>query len=961
MAELVGRDEDLGVLERLLEDLDAGQTSVLVVAGDPGIGKTRLLSELRRRAGERGDRVVVGRAMEFEREVPFALVVAAFDEASESLHDDQLRELGSEYLAELRRIFPSLRGTEAPSGLEVERYRLHRAVRALIEAMAGEDPLVVVLDDVHWADEATLELLAYLLRRRPRTPVLIAMAYRDRQVPERLLAALDAASREGLALEVRTLLPLSEAETRTLLAKTSLDSRSMRKVHKRSGGNPFYAEQLARSTSPTAKAHTPRDDDEVPAGLVAAVASEVDSLAAEAVLLLRGAAVAGDPFEVDLAAAGADMDPSVALELLDSLTAADLVRRRSTGVRFRFRHPIVRAAVYHGAGSGWRIDAHRRVAAALEARGASAVMRAHHVERSAVPGDEEARRVLVAAAKEATARAPAAAARWYQTALELTAERDREARLEMLVAASHVLAAAGNRELARTRLVEGLRLIPVGDVSRRVEVVALCAGLEHQLGRPDEAQARLQAALESLPPDASEARAALEIEIAALPAWIPWRSDGDQPGVRALAHAEVSGDAGLIARAYAGLAVGATFMGRYDVAAERADQAAALVDSAPDDVMSSRIGALLNLGTAEAYCDRYDAAGRHLKRGLKLSRAMGHGRFVPQLLTQLARMDAVAGRFALAREGVENALDAARLQDDTMMQLFALAFAVKVELLAGMPAAAEGPAREAYELARTLPGTLLSLTATGLYGLVCTSQGDHELAVKLLVEADGARSASPNRAAEWVGLVTSLAVLGRVDEARTTLQRIYGRTQHFDRPAMVQSSLDGATAQLMLCEGRGFEGVNAARRALEHADACGAVVDAARCRLLLGRALALAGERERAVAELERAHVELESFGADGHRDAAARELRVLGRRVARRGSRGSDDAVGALSARELEVAKLAAEGLTNRQIGERLYVSQKTVETHLSHVFEKLGVSRRIAVRPVLERLGVGPIGVAA
>jgi DNA-binding CsgD family transcriptional regulator len=163
---------------------------------------------------------------------------------------------------------------------------------------------------------------------------------------------------------------------------------------------------------------------------------------------------------------------------------------------------------------------------------------------------------------------------------------------------------------------------------------------------------------------------------------------------------------------------------------------------------------------------------------------------------------------------------------------------------------------------------------------------------------------------------------------------------------MVQCATNRAAATLALARGDGDGAARSARRALEHAQACGAAVDAALSRLVLGRGLALAGAKDDAIAELERAFGELDAMGAEGHRDAVAVELRALGHRVPRRGRRGSHEAgAAALSGREREVAELAAEGLTNKQIAARLYLSDKTVESHLSHAFDKLGVNSRAAV----------------
>ena len=143
----------------------------------------------------------------------------------------------------------------------------------------------------------------------------------------------------------------------------------------------------------------------------------MDALSGAARTLAQGAAVAAEPFAPELAAAAAELgDPLVAL---DELLAADLVRVTDTPRRFRFRHPIVRQAIYASAGAGWRLGAHARVEAVLARQGAAAAQRAHHLEQCAEPGDRAAAGVLAKAATEAAPRAPAAAAHWWAAALRL--------------------------------------------------------------------------------------------------------------------------------------------------------------------------------------------------------------------------------------------------------------------------------------------------------------------------------------------------------------------------------------------------------------------------------------------------------------------------------------------------------------------------------------------------------------
>jgi predicted ATPase len=186
--QLVGRTAELGSLDRALAELERGESAALELVGDPGIGKTRLLAELGARADAHGQLVLSGSASELERELPFGVFVDALDEYVQGLDPRRLDSLDDDALVELAHVLPSLpaRGEGNGAPRPDERYRTHRAVRHLLERLAVPKPLVLQLDDLHWADSGSIELLGSLLRRPPRTAVLIALALRSRQVPERL-------------------------------------------------------------------------------------------------------------------------------------------------------------------------------------------------------------------------------------------------------------------------------------------------------------------------------------------------------------------------------------------------------------------------------------------------------------------------------------------------------------------------------------------------------------------------------------------------------------------------------------------------------------------------------------------------------------------------------------------------------------------------------------------------------
>ena len=188
--------------------------------------------------------------------------------------------------------------------------------------------------------------------------------------------------------------------------------------------------------------------------------------------------------------------------------------RTSVPRLFVFRHPLVRRAVYETVPAGRRLAAHARAAASLAERGAPAAERAHHVAQSARPGDEAAIDLLLGVGAAATGRAPAAAARWYEEALRLLTESDRERQIGVRIALASALTSLGELERSRAFLLEAVDLLPAERSLQQVELTTSIAAVEHWLGRHDEAHARLTRAWEELPDSSTPEAAVLEIELA---------------------------------------------------------------------------------------------------------------------------------------------------------------------------------------------------------------------------------------------------------------------------------------------------------------------------------------------------------------------------------------------------------------------------------------------------------------
>jgi DNA-binding CsgD family transcriptional regulator len=961
-AAIVGRTPELEEVRGALDALAGGSAGWLAIDGEPGIGKTRLLVELRRLADERGHVVLDGAAAEFERDAPFSpwadaldAYVAAQDLAGHPGWDAELA-------GELAGILPGLAPTADGSAIAEDRYRAHRAVRRLLEILAAEQPVVLVLDDLHWSDRASLELIAALVRRNPAAPVLFALSCRTGQMPERLRAAL-----ADPAVRRVSLAPLSAEQAAAMLPGVA--PGAMAELYRHAGGNPFYLEQLARGGGPPSAARPGASAtiqlDGVPPAVSASLADELAALDPVPRRLLDAAAIAGEPFEPDLAAAIAQLAPAEGLTALDALLAADLVRPTEQPRRFAFRHPLVRRAVYDAILGGSKVAGHTRAADALAQRGATAAERARHVAMSAVRGDEAAIALLVEAAAATSARAPAAAARWLDIALTLTPADDTERQIAVRLALADAQRALGRLDACRTTLLETVALLPPADAERRADAVARCAAVEHWMGRHAEAHERLTAAADALADRASPAAVALQVELAVDGMY---ELDFDRTleiGRDALDAAQALGDRPLIAVAAAALCLGEAACGDMAAAREHHAIAAGEVDALSDAALAPRMEALYFLGWAENYLERYDAAVAHVDRGIAISRATGDGRLVVPMMLVKGFPFEMQGRMPEAVEVCEAAVEASRVADNPHYLFWSLYELGWAHYFSGDLDAAIAAGEESLRVGgQRLAGATMPSAGGGPGWQLATAwfqAGDAERAWAMTASLGSdalEHKIAVERNFDWELMALGALAVGRPEQAEDYARRAEENAGQLG--THLSATLAGrARAALLLAGGRAADAAAACEGALAHAEAIGAGLQVAFTRSLLGHALAAAGERDAAVRTWRTAEHELDAAGSLRERDAVRRELRKLGARVEPRGPASPDEVgLGALSKREREIAELVCDRCTNKEIAARLVLSEKTIESHLRNIFIKLGASSRVEVARVVDadRRAAGP-----
>ncbi len=931
---LVGREKELEAATQAVADVRQGSSGALGVFGEAGIGKSALLASVRDTAHEQGMLVLASRAAEHERDVPFGVVVDALDDHVATMHPRRVAALGTDLGAVLPAAAAHSASQDRSEAGAAERFRYHRALRSLLELLGREQPVVLMLDDLHWADDASVELVLHLLRRPPRGAHLLAFALRPVDPAPRLLDA----ARHGPGLTNLSLRPLEHRASLALLAELP-DPGLRERVATEAAGNPLFLGELARAARQPAAG--------LPATLVSGVRLEVDALEPGPRTLVEGAAVCGDPFDPELAGAAADVALAGALTALDELVAADLVHPTGDGRAFRFRHPLVRRAVYDTTPPAWRLGAHERAAAALEARGATASLRAYHVEQYARPGDDTSIALLADAGASASDTSPATAARWFAAAHRLLPGDDAERSAALLAPMALALASAGRLEESRNALAEVIDLLPPEPTPQRLALEAACAAIEGVLGRHAEARRRLLGALENAP---VEARAGLALEMAVAAFWRGHAADMREWASRA--EREADHDPVVCASAGGLGALGALWEGDADTAYSSLDRATELFAGVDDHALGARLGCARDLGVMQLHAERFAEAAATAARGADIARRTGQGHaLVPLVIVHAMASVNLLDLAAAAREG-ESAEEGARLQGVPHLLQYALWELALVRHLRGETREAAQAAAEFNELIPRLEPS--DLTRTGSCTVAALSvDEDPERCIFEMQRVAGPRIEDANPTwSTWLLLVLTRAgiALGQLDDAAVWAERATRQAAALRLPA---GAVRGACArgEVMLARGEADAAVELALGAVAAGTGAGAPRDTVDARLLAGRALASVGRREEAMEALKRAAADAAEGCGFRMRDEAALQLRALGEDLPARSRRITGGGDGELSPREREIADLVAEGRSNKQVAATLFLSDRTVEYHLSAVYRKLGVRSRTELAATLAR----------
>ena len=923
-----GRAAEIAVLGDAVDRVVSGRPAVVLIEGEAGIGKTRLLAGVLEDARGRGMQVAAGRAEELERTRPFGLVAAAFGCVRSS--PDPRR-------AAIAALLATRGGDRGPITVTSDpglRFRAVDAFADLAEELALAGPLVIGVDDLQWADPSSLLTLAAVSRRLAYLPVAFIGCLRPSpRIPEldRLAGLLLDAG--GRILTVRGLTERAVAEL-VAEAVAAVPGPGLLAGISGAAGNPLFVTELLGALAQEGAIETAGGRAEVaevtlPPTLRLTILRRLSFLSEDSLQALRAASILGSSFTVT------ELSVTMARPALElSVVLAEGIAGRvleEYGAVIRFRHDLIRDAIYEDLPLSVRRGLHREAGRRLAQTGAPALQVAEQLARGAGQGDAEAIGWLTRAAREAAARSPDVAADLLERAAGLMAPADPGRDRLLAERASSLMVSGRNADaLAACRSLLDRDLDPqVGGPVR------IC------LGRALLAQGQVRDALQELE-QAGSSPALPGAERAAARAWAGFArlSLGDLDG--AAASAEQARSAAAAAADHLTVSVAMTTLARVSEsrghlrdALQITDEAMHLADESPGrlghryPIRATRGHILIELG-------RPEEARSALGAGMRISEEIGVR--WPLLLYQgfLALERFITGEWDDAIAELEASFELA----DEIQTIVARAHGI-LSLISlhrnDLSRAEEAADAAARDLARWGPGYLttwaawpraLIQEAGGELGqALATMTGAWDTCARLGLALD-----YPAVGADLVRLALASGDIGRARDASAAVTEVAARNEvpWMTGAALRCQGLIEDDAEILQAAAGACAGGS---RPLGLALAC---EDA-------GAAFARQGRLDRARPLLDQALGIYERLGAARDLARAEATLREAGIRRGRRGTRGRPQIGWAsLTPAEHAVAGLVAEGLSNPQIGERLYISRRTVQTHLAHMFAKLDIATR-------------------
>lgn len=922
---IVGRDPEQAVIRGFLDDLSAGAAREVLLAGPAGIGKTVLWEDAVGRARASGVRVLDSRPTHAESGLAFA-----------GLHE-LLRDVGPWELAALpdpqrRALDAALYQVTGPAdGYTPEAGAIAVAVLSLLRDLARRGPMLVAVDDVQWLDPSSRSPLRFAVRRLRGGPVGALVALR---VDDEVEADTDpegpwpTPESPGVRLDLG---PLSLGAFHRLLVERfdlSFGRPALVRLLELTGGNPFLAIELVGAWGPDAGARA-SSGQALPDTVARLVRQRVGRLGAEERRLAQAVALLGRAREDLLARVLADDDTDVATLRSATEHAIGAGVLQADGDRIRCAHPLMASALLTSVSPGALRELHTRIAAELDD---PLEVASHLAAAAAGPDEAVAARLDLAATVAAQRGASLEAVSLHERALALTPEDDVAALARRRFQLADDLFTAGDAAQARTLL----RRVPLDDpmvdrVTRR-ESLLLQATLAWFDGAQADAVILAERALEESSDDAT-----WQGKVHARLSWMLDDSLSLQAEHASAALRLLDPDRDPVTYAFAALNGAWARL----LAGEGADEAALELGDRLQEAARSWEYSTIPAIWAKAM-DRFDRARELIERYLDHSRDRGDESSVAQLFSMRVEIEAWTGRLDVAMELAQASVATAQQSGQQVYLATSLARRGLVHAYRGELDAAESDARAGLALA-TPP--LVPPVPLGVLGFVALTRGRPAQAVAHLAPAaamlDGVGMRDPASYRFHPDLVEALVLTGDLVEAERQVTRLEERARVAPR-LWIEAVAARSRGLLSAAQGDVTGALVAIERALEAQSRLDMPLELARTRLAYGVTLRRSGSRRRAADALAAA---LEGFDAVGCAPWAQRARDELDRL----GLRPRDD--GSLSPSEERIARLAAEGLTNRVIAERLVISPKTVEATLARVYAKLGIGSRAELGAVVAR----------
>ena len=936
--QLLERESELADIRHALEDVASGSGRMISIEGPPGVGKTAMLRAAASDARQHRMLVLRARGFDRERDLPFGIVRQVFEPALRRFSSAEIDELltGAARLA-APLVLPDEAAEEpaAPAGAQ-----LH-GLYWLLANLAERAPVFVAVDDLQWADAASLSFVRSIAQRLEDLPILLAVGVRSTEPEARtdeMRALLTEASTVVLPQDLSAVAVAHLVRARLGESATAEFCDACRTA---TGGNPFLVRELlnelrSRSVVPDNEGAA-RVASITPVSVSRRVLDRIARLPEDARALGEALSVLGDPSLLAPAAALAGLDVAAASNAADALSRSGIV---DPGYPLSFHHPIVRATVYEGLEGSRRADLHAQAAILLEAAGAAPERVAVHLLNVPAAGNAPNVETLRSAARRSLARGAAAtAAVFLRRALAEPPTPD--VRPPLLYELGHAELGAG--ELAAVSQLEQA-LHENGDAAARTEIVRDLARAVLMSGDAKGAVSLLDAERDSAEARGDEGHVRLEADSLSL-TWVESGASGVDP-VR-------------IERAL-GLA-GETPAERALLAAVVPFLAASGATPAPTiaDVCGRALGAgqLLHEQTSEspqfvlvaqelAYADELIAAAQHLDAGIADARRRGTALgflFCSGIRSMIAcRRAEIIDAVAFATQAV----DVARQNGWVASFPTAAAMLADSHVEQGDLDGAESVLKEAE-----LPGEPQSLRAALMMNqlvyrkaLVRLARGDAHGAVRELTELDARKreigDLNPGRHAWLPALAIALSAAGDRSRARAVAEEATERARTWGTKSAIGIAM--RTEALMREDD---ERVERLKEAVSILAGSPSRLELLRAEIDLGAALAARDDSAARTLLREALDLCLRS-GATALAERARKALVAAGGRPRRVRLTGSD----ALTPSELRVARLAASGLSNPAIAQSLFLTRKTIETHLSNVYRKLGINSREQLAQALE-----------